>query len=337
MSLDSNKISSSSSELKNPPFDQTRLLMENVLETCTDEMVRLYILIIANYNLDETFKIEETRRNRRRIMIKFSKEYSFDECVARQKKLPELCGSAITFRKMYEPDTVRVTNLADTCTKEVLNLYFSNTKVSSGGDIKSIKIFTAMSKALIRFQDYRIIKDVLSQTHIICEKQVKLEKYWGPIEDEYLMEEEELELNGSTSDLKQDLLETTKDKMKKKSMALMTSLKAFNTQNASIDKTKLIISNIPENINIQHLELYINLLSNKNEIKEINWSLDFKGKILIEFKKETDINKILDEFNSKGLNNLNGNETFSLLIFIAEILTKTYFIFKYFNFMKICC
>ena len=87
----------------------------------------------------------------------------------------------------------------------------------------------------------------------------------------------------------------------------MTSLKAFNTPNASIDKTKLIISNIPENINIQHLELYINLLSNKNEIKEINWSLDFKGKILIEFKKETDINKILDEFNSKGLNNLNGN------------------------------
>jgi hypothetical protein len=208
---------------------------------------------------------------------------------------------------MYEPDTMRVSNLADTCTKEVLNLYFSNTKVSSGGDIKSIKVFAAMNKALVRFQDYRIIKDVLSQTHIICEKQVKLEKYWGPIEDEYFTEEEELESNGSTSDLKQDLLETTKDKMKKKSMALMTSLKAFNTQNASVDKTKLIISNIPENINIQHLELYINLLSNKNEIKEINWSLDFKGKILIEFKKEIDINKILDEFNSKGLNNLNGN------------------------------
>ena len=65
--------------------------------------------------------------------------------------------------------------------KEVLNLYFSNTKVSSGGDIKSIKIFAAMSKALVRFQDYRIIKDVLSQTHIICEKKVKLEKYWKSI------------------------------------------------------------------------------------------------------------------------------------------------------------
>ena len=295
-------------EFKDPPIDQTRLLMENVLETCTDEMVRLYILLIANADLDETFKIEEIRRNRRRIMIKFSKDYSFDECVMRQKKLPELCGSAIEFRKIHEPNTIRVSNLADSCTKEVLNLYFSNTKISSGGDIRSIKSYAQLNKALVEFQDYRVIKDVMSQTHIICEKQVKLEKYWGPIEDEYLMEEEEKELKTMASiDLKNDLLETTKEKLRKKELALMSSLKSFNTQNSSIDKTKLVIANIPENVNIQHLELYINLLSNKNEIKEINWSLDFKGKVLIEFKKEVDINKILDDFNSNGLNNINGD------------------------------
>ena len=86
----------------------------------------------------------------------------------------------------------------------------------------------------------------------------------------------------------------------------MTSLKAFTSPIANTDKSKLIISNIPENINIQHLELYINLLTNKNEIKEINWSLDFKGKLLIEFAKEIDIGKILDDFNSNGYNNLNG-------------------------------
>ena len=296
-----------SNEFKEPPIDHTSLLMENVIETCADETVRLYILLLANANLDETFKIEELRRNRRRIMVRFSKDYSFDECVARQKKIPDLCGSAIMFRKLHEPNTIRVSNLADSCTKEVLNLYFSNTKISAGGDIKSIKTYGQMNKALIEFHDYGHVKDVLSQTHIICEKQVKLDKYWGPIEDEYFLEEEEKGSSLTSIDLKQDLLETTKDKLRKKEFALMSSLKSFNSSNSWTDKTKLVISNLPENVNIQHLEFYINLLANKNDIKEINWSLDFKGKILIEFKKEVDIAKILDDFNSNGLNNINGN------------------------------
>ena len=185
------------SDFIDPPIDKTRLLIEGVLETCTDEMIRLYILLIANASLDETFKVEEMRRNRRRIMVKFSKDFSFDECVARQKKLPDLCGLATVFRQVREPNTVRVSNLADSCTKEVLNLYFTNTKISNGGDIKSIRIFAYMNKALIELQDYRIIMNLLSQTHIVCEKQIKIEKYWGPIEDEHFLEEDERELQSN--------------------------------------------------------------------------------------------------------------------------------------------
>ena len=263
-------------EFVDQPVEQTHLLIEGIMETCSDEMIRLYILLIVNSSLDEAFKVEEIRRNRRRVLVKFNKAYDFEESVARQKKIPQLCGNSVSFQKVLEPNTIRVTNLANSCTKEVLNLYFSNTKISSGGDLKSIKMFTYMNKALVEFQDYRLINNVMSHTHIICEKQVKLEKYWGSIEDEYFLEEDELENQAASVDVKQDLLETSRDKLKRKSMAVLTSLKSFSLAPPSIDKTKLIISNIQENINIQQLEFYINLITQKNEIKEINWSLDFK-------------------------------------------------------------
>ena len=58
------------------PIDKTRLLIEGVAENCTDEMLQLYISLIYNANLDETFKIEEFRRNRRRVQLKFNRIYN---------------------------------------------------------------------------------------------------------------------------------------------------------------------------------------------------------------------------------------------------------------------
>jgi hypothetical protein len=168
------------------PIDPSRLLLEGVIESCTDEMIGLYITLVFNFNLDDSFKVEEMRRNRKRVQLKFNRNLNFDEVVARQKKLPELCGSAITFKQVKVPDTVRVTDLTNTCSKELLNLYFSNPKASSGGDIKSIKMYGFENKALVQFKNYNKVQEVLSRTHIICETLAKLEKYWGPIEDEYI-------------------------------------------------------------------------------------------------------------------------------------------------------
>jgi hypothetical protein len=292
-------------------------------------MIQLYVLLIVNGTLDDSLKIEETRRNRTRVMVKFNKNFNFDEIISRQKKIPELCGNLITFRKLKEPNTVRVSDLANSCTREVLNLYFTNTKISDGGDLKSIKVFSYANKALIEFKDYSLVSKVMSRTHIICETQVKLEKYWGPIEEEYFLEEEELDQK--EIDVKKDLIESSREKQKRKSIAALTTLKSFAAPPNTVDRTKLILSNIQENINIQHLEFYINLITARSEIKEINWSLEHKGKILIEFTKEIDINRVLSEFQSTNfLNNLNSkpiqietvNLTRTLVVLIKDVKIK---------------
>jgi hypothetical protein len=162
------------------------------------------------------------------------------------------------------------------------------------------------------------------------------ERFFGPIEDEYIrQEDEEREVRESSgdsyiSDTKRDLLESSRQKEKKKALAAMASLRSFAQAPAQIDKTHLLISNIPENINIQQLEFYIQLLANKNEIEEINWSMENRGKLLIEFKKEIDVNKVLHEFSENNYNNLNGKpvqlETLSLtrtlVVLVKDVKAK---------------
>jgi hypothetical protein len=176
-----------------PPIDPYHLLIEGSLETCTDEMIHLYLILILNPTLDDSFKLESMRRNRRRCLVKLNRKIQFDEISIRQNKVPELAGSSILISQFKTPNTIRVSNLASSCSKEMLNLYFSYAKVSGGGDIKSIKMFEYESKALIQFKDYNRVDAVLSQTHTICDHLCKLEKYYGSIENEYLLEEDEID------------------------------------------------------------------------------------------------------------------------------------------------
>ncbi len=87
-------------------------------------------------------------------MVRFSQPIKFGEVGARQNKVPDLTGSTIVFHEVLTPDTIRVTGISNTCSREMLELYFSNGKVSSGGDIKQIKMYEYDNKALIQFCDY---------------------------------------------------------------------------------------------------------------------------------------------------------------------------------------
>lgn len=316
-------------------YDQTRILIENVAESCSDETVQLYILLIFNTSLQSDLKIEEIRRNRRRVMVRFNRTVDLASAQIKQKDMAELGGQTVSFHSVKVPDTVRVRDLANNCTKEILNLYFTNVKISQGGEIKEIKYFSFENVALVQFKSVQTVDDVLTKqgAHIICEHAVKLEKYYGPIEDEYIREEEDMSSETYFENTKKDLLETSKQKEKKKSLAALATLKSFSQAPAQIDKTRLIISNIHDNINIQQLEFYIQLLTNKQEIEEINWSLENKGKLLIDFKKEIDIGKVLHEFNNvvAPLNNLNGQplqlETLSatrtLVVLVKGVVVPT--------------
>ena len=106
---------------------------------------------------------------------------------------------------------------------------------------------------------------MINRTHIISGVTLKVVKFYGPIEEEYILDEEEL---SSELDPKMQI-----------SRKFQTNIRSFGTSSMSIDRTKIVLSNIQENVSIQHLDFYIQLItaSISTEIFEINWSLEMKG------------------------------------------------------------
>lgn len=326
-----NAYNNHDSDYIEPPFDENRILLDGINDSCSDEMIKLYLLLIVNETLDERIKIEQMRRNHARVLVKFNREINFDAVRTKQQKLPELCGDVIRLDRVRVPNTIKVAELPNNVTEEILKLYFTNPKVSDGGDIELIRLFNYDNKALISFKNYNIIDQLINRAHIICETQVKLEKFYAQIEsDSFFDDDEELEepIKPDTKLNKKDA--KLKDLKSKKSLEQYRSISSSMTSLASnapvIDKTKFIISNIQENINIQQLEYFIQLLSNKIEIKQVSWSFEYKGKLLVEFKREIDLKKVLQEYHKNVYNNLNGkpvqiepvNLTRALLIIIKE-------------------
>ena len=133
----------------------------------------------------------------------------------------------------------------------------------------------------------------MGRAHVLGEVTLKVEKYYGPIEDEFLIEEEEQEAAGQPT----------------KANKASFSVRAFSTPSLVVDRTKLVLANVQENVNIQQLDLFVQLLCgvHRADINEVNWSLEKRGKLIIDFRREVDINRLLSEFNNNaGLASLNG-------------------------------
>jgi hypothetical protein len=307
------------------PFDNNCLFIDGLSDLCSDETVKLYLTLLINETLDEKFKIEYYRRNNSRVMVRFNREIYFDQIVAKQLKMPELCGELIKFYRVKVTNAVKITNLPLNCNEEILSLYFTNTKISDGSDIDRIRLFSFENKALISFKNFKVVNKVLARSHTLSGMTVKVEEFYGPIEDESFADDDG-----------DDVMVVSKSMVNKKDQkARPRKINIDHPLSSSLvssggplaDRTKIIIANLQENINIQQLDFFIQLLTNKSEVQNVSWSFEMKGKLLVEFEREIDLKKILHEYHKSSMNNLNGklvqiepvNTTRTLIVVIKEL------------------
>ena len=306
------------------PFDNRCLFLDGLADLCSDETVKLYLVLLINETLDEKFKIEYFRRNTARVLVRFNREIYFDQVVAKQQKMPELCGEVIKLYRVKITNAIKITNLPINCNEEYLRLYFTNTKISDGGDIDRIRLFTFDNKALISFKNYTVVEQVLNRSHVLYGMTVKLEEFYGPIEDDSFADDDGTE---DTMIISKSMKKDPKARPRKINVDQPLSTSLISSGGPLADRTKIIIANLQENINIQQLDFFIQLLTNKAEVQNVSWSFEMKGKLLIEFKKEIDLKKILQEYHRSFMNNLNGkqvqiepvNLTRTLIVVIKEL------------------
>ncbi len=141
-----------SPEYVEPLVDPHYLLLDCVQEHVQDETIRLYLTILLNPTLDAAFKIEQIRRNRRRCLVRVNLPLRLKDVTERQARVPDLAGTTVALSEVRTPDTVRISGLGNSSiSKELINLYFSNQKISAGGDVRNIKVFKINRYLLFKF------------------------------------------------------------------------------------------------------------------------------------------------------------------------------------------
>jgi hypothetical protein len=282
--------------------DSSRLLISGLSETYSDEMIKLYITLLLNPNLDNKFQIIEFRRRDQYSLLGFNQSIQILDAQRRQVKMNNFNSLGFHLNEVKEPDTIRVSRLPNSCTKELISLYFSNER-HGGGEIASVRFFNYENKALVKFVDFRLVDSLLkSQEHFISNVKVLIEKYFDEIENEF-----------------EDFISTKIQSKNLKEKHLDLDLK--------IDKTKIIISKLKENMNVQQLEFLILLLVQKqSDILKVNWSLDHKDKLLVSFKQEIDQSNFKTLFNKLNRFNYeleNVHKTTNLLVLVKSVGNRT--------------
>jgi hypothetical protein len=141
--------------------DPRRLILIGLSEDCTDEMADLYIKLIVTPDLDDqVLKVIKMKRNCGNVLFDFSGEIPFEDALNRQKKIKNASFRNVKLKLAKLTNTIRVSQLGDNCKVEILSLYFSNEKVSDGGDIQAIQLFAFENKALVQFKSHETVEKV---------------------------------------------------------------------------------------------------------------------------------------------------------------------------------
>ncbi|XP_067843255.1 protein mono-ADP-ribosyltransferase PARP14 [Heptranchias perlo] len=84
----------------------------------------------------------------------------------------------ITVHRLDKTDTVQIEGIDPSLTNEILDLYFSNTKRSGGGEIAEIEVKRSERTAILRFQDHEVVRRVTEREHALKGLQLTVSPYY---------------------------------------------------------------------------------------------------------------------------------------------------------------
>ncbi|XP_060683064.1 protein mono-ADP-ribosyltransferase PARP14-like isoform X2 [Hemiscyllium ocellatum] len=84
----------------------------------------------------------------------------------------------ITAQRLAKTNSVQIEGVQPSLSDDYLDLYFSNTNRSGGGDVTEIIVQRLAKKAIIRFQDHEVVRRVLEREHCLKGIQLSVNRYY---------------------------------------------------------------------------------------------------------------------------------------------------------------
>uniref|UniRef100_UPI00398F1251 protein mono-ADP-ribosyltransferase PARP14-like n=1 Tax=Pristiophorus japonicus TaxID=55135 RepID=UPI00398F1251 len=91
-------------------------------------------------------------------------------------------NNVITALRLEKTDSVQIEGIDPSLTDDFLDLYFSNTKRSGGGDITEITVKRFERTAILRFQDHEVVQRVTERKHSLKDHQLTVSRYYHDLQ-----------------------------------------------------------------------------------------------------------------------------------------------------------
>ncbi|XP_077979710.1 protein mono-ADP-ribosyltransferase PARP14-like [Glandiceps talaboti] len=165
------------SKLKpNLPKDKTSFFLEGLTEDMSKDLLNL--LLLKWTGIDEAPELLFGQRMDT-ALVRYSQEIEDFKTIRRKISSDDVKGHRLKMEYCYCTNSVLVNNLPERADKTFLDLYFSNDRVSGGGDITSINVDREQTSAVISFQDHQVVNSILQQKkHVICEVIIDVNRYY---------------------------------------------------------------------------------------------------------------------------------------------------------------
>ncbi|KAF5890242.1 poly [ADP-ribose] polymerase 14-like, partial [Clarias magur] len=142
--------------------DPRRFILTGFKDTCQCKLITMYIGSCSQQPV-HTWEIVDDER----IVVTFKEDIDsksfIEKCAAKNLQGMEIEASHLEFT-----DSVLVQGDMSMLTEDMLTLYFSNSKRSGGGDIRSLFWVSKQKSAVISFEDCHVAQGVVDRKHQLC-------------------------------------------------------------------------------------------------------------------------------------------------------------------------
>ncbi|XP_077990954.1 uncharacterized protein LOC144445286 [Glandiceps talaboti] len=159
----------------NLPRDGTGFLLRGLADTTSRETLQLFLEICTGITkeIPELFFGERPGT----VMVKYSEEIQDFENIKRCISKRKLSNAKLAIEPVYHTNCILVTNLPINVSEDTVELYFESTKRSGGGEIQELEMNVETNTALVYFEDYTVVDQVLRRTHKINKVVVEVQPF----------------------------------------------------------------------------------------------------------------------------------------------------------------
>ncbi|XP_068102339.1 protein mono-ADP-ribosyltransferase PARP14-like [Hyperolius riggenbachi] len=162
---------------ENPP--SSLILIQNLQESCSSEMLNLLVENISGKTQDSDFCVERIPEIQSAV-VTFTSEKETSDFTGKFSGSPRAKQLKLKARYLEESRTVRVEGLPPNISEDHLSLYFESPR-NGGGSVETMEMFPEEGAAIITFPSAEVIKTVLGRQHVFSNKNLSVYPYYPSI------------------------------------------------------------------------------------------------------------------------------------------------------------